>query len=148
MSTSYETDFAAWAAEQARLLRAGLVNNIDLENLAEEIESMGKSEHRELKSRTMVLIQHLLKWQYQSVYRSESWRKTIIEQRTQIPLLLQDSPSLAVSMEDAEWLHLVWDKAVKLAAGETGIEKKVFPASPVWTVTQILNDDFYPSEKS
>ncbi|PSJ79191.1 DUF29 domain-containing protein [Neisseria iguanae] len=144
MATSYETDFAKWAVEQANLLRAGVLDKIDLSNLAEEIESMGKSEHRELKSRMMVLVQHLLKWKFQPAYRGISWRRTIAEQRVQIALVLQDSPSLSNDMANLEWITAVWDKAVKLAAGETGISKKVFPAEPVWTTDEILNDDFLP----
>ena len=93
MGTAYDTDFAAWAAEQAGLLRAGLVNSIDFRNLAEEIEDMGKSEQRALESRLQVLICHLLKWKFQPEQRGNSWRATIKEQRLKIKRLFSESPS-------------------------------------------------------
>ena len=77
MTTTYDTDFAQWAAEQAGLLKAGLVNRIDFLNLAEEIEDMGKSQQRALENRFIVLIAHLLKWKYQPERQAVSWKATI-----------------------------------------------------------------------
>ena len=74
MSNSlYDRDFYAWANEQAALLRAGRLTEADIENIAEEIESMGRSEKRELVGRLAILLQHLLKWQFQPGRRSASW---------------------------------------------------------------------------
>ncbi|MDR3089077.1 MAG: DUF29 domain-containing protein, partial [Desulfobulbaceae bacterium] len=73
MNTAYETDVVAWAGEQARLLRAGRFDLLDIENIAEEIEDVGKAEQRELMSRMAVLLAHLLKWQYQPERRGKSW---------------------------------------------------------------------------
>ena len=61
-TVDYEKDFYAWTVEQARLLRSGELSEIDVENIAEEIESMGRSERREIGNRLTVLLSHLLKW--------------------------------------------------------------------------------------
>lgn len=93
-SIEYDEDFYAWTVEQSRLLRAGEFAAIDAANIAEDIESMGRSDRRELKSRLVVLVMHLLKWQHQPRGRSRSWSATIDEQRLQIDGLLAESPSL------------------------------------------------------
>ncbi|HLB99535.1 MAG TPA: DUF29 domain-containing protein, partial [Acetobacteraceae bacterium] len=95
MSNSlYDRDFYAWANEQAALLRAGRLAEADLENIAEEIESMGRSEKRELNSRLRVLLMHLLKWRHQPMLRSKRWSNTIAAQRDDIVDHLADNPSL------------------------------------------------------
>jgi hypothetical protein len=93
-SVAYDEDFFAWTQEQARLLRAGEFSQMDVENVAEELESMGRSDKRELRSRLVLLIMHLLKWQYQPGFRSRSCTSTIGEQRDQVKEVLDDSPSL------------------------------------------------------
>src|SRR5579872_5517180 len=95
----YEKDFYAWAVHNARLLRAGKLSEIDVENIAEEIESMGKSEKRELISRLAILLSHLLKWKCQPERRSRSWKLTIKEQRFELIDLLAESPSLKHEIE-------------------------------------------------
>ena len=80
-AVDYEKDFYAWTVEQARLLRSGELSAVDIENIAEEIESMGRSDRREIKSRLIVLLSHLLKWQMQPQMRSAGWSATIREQR-------------------------------------------------------------------
>jgi hypothetical protein len=90
----YEQDFYLWTQITAKQLKENKFNEIDIKNLIEEIESIGRSEKRELKSRLIVLLMHLLKWHYQPEKRSESWRSTITEQRICIEGLLEDSPSL------------------------------------------------------
>ncbi|BAC91519.1 DUF29 domain-containing protein, partial [Gloeobacter violaceus] len=91
---SYRSDFHAWTVEQAAALKARQWDRLDIENLAEEIEALGRAERRELESRLAVLIAHLLKWQFQSERRSNSWQATIDEQRDQIARLLTSQPSL------------------------------------------------------
>src|SRR5215471_3552685 len=93
MRTHYDDDFYTWTQEQAALLREGAVQELDLANLAEEIESLGKSERRALESHLEVLVLHLLKWQYQPSGRltGHSWYDTIVEQRRQIARLLRDN---------------------------------------------------------
>ena len=91
---SYGEDFALWAAEQGALLRAGKLDRVDLENVAEEIESLGRSDRYQITSRMEVLLTHLLKWEFQPEGRTNSWKATIVEQRMRIANLLDDSPSL------------------------------------------------------
>src|ERR1700677_2702094 len=100
-ATPYDTDFYAWANEQAALLRAGRLSEADVENIAEEIESMGKSERRELVNRLTVLLVHLLKWRYQSSLRGRSWALTIEQQRLRLGRHLSQNPSLKSQMDEA-----------------------------------------------
>lgn len=100
LNTDYETDFYAWLMYNAELLRQGRFSEIDRNAIAEELESMGKREKRELISRLAVLIAHLLKWVYQPEKRSYSWECTIKEQRKEIFYVLQDSPSLTSRIDE------------------------------------------------
>src|SRR5712692_6631427 len=93
-AAAYDDDFFAWTQEQAQLLRSGEFNQLDIENIAEELESMGRSDRREIESRLVVLLAHLLKWQVQIGFRSRSWSATIQEQRDRIRDLVGESPSL------------------------------------------------------
>jgi hypothetical protein len=142
-ATGYETDVIAWANEQARLLRAGLFSQLDIEHIADEIEDVGKSEQRELASRMAVLLTHLLKWQFQSAYRGKSWQTTIRHQRRAIHLHLKHVPSLKAKLNDAEWWEVVWGDAVSQAMRETGLE--LFPEICPWTFEQIMDPEFWPS---
>ncbi|ANS44690.1 DUF29 domain-containing protein [Serratia inhibens] len=140
--TRYETDVVAWANEQAALLRSGKLSEIDIEKIAEEIEDVGKSEQRELASRMTVLIAHLLKWKYQPARRGSSWEKTIKAQRKEVLYSLKESPSLKGKLADADWLDVIWSKAVALATTETGLD--VFPESTIWDAQQALSQEFFP----
>lgn len=142
MTVAYEKDIVAWANEQAGFIRAGRFDLLDLENIAEEIEDVGKSEKRELASRMAVLLSHLLKWQFQSGRRGASWQRTIKEQRKAIALEIKSTPSLKVSLHDTDWLDKIWADSVAKAGDETGLD--VFPESCSWTVEQILNQEFFP----
>jgi hypothetical protein len=141
-SVAYDEDFFAWTQEQARLLREGDFSQIDIENVAEELESMGRSDKRELRNRLIQLIMHLLKWQYQPGFRSRSWTSTIREQRDQVKESLEESPSLrpTVTIE----LSKVHRIARIKAAGETGLAESTFPDSCPYTPEQILSEDFLP----
>lgn len=141
---AYEEDFAQWAFAQAQLLRNNRLQDLDLGNLIEELECMGRSEYRELRSRMSVLICHLLKWQFQENYRGNSWLRTIIEQRDSIALVLEDSPSLRNKLDDEEWLNATWKLGFNAAIKETGLSTKLLPAEPIWTAEKILNRDFFP----
>jgi len=142
MSTAYNRDIVAWAEEQAALLRAGRLAELDVEHVAEEIEDVGKSERRELASRLSVLLAHLLKWRYQPGRRGSSWQRTIKEQRRAIAAHLQETPSLRAALADANWLEGAWADAVAKAADETGLD--VFPEDCPWTVEQVLSADYLP----
>jgi hypothetical protein len=145
MSNSlYERDFYAWAIEQAALLRAGRLAEADLENIAEEIESMGRSEKRELTNRLRVLLMHLLKWRHQPTLRSKSWRNTIAVQRDDIGEHLADNPSLKDKLPQA--LSSAYRKATLEAATETGIDSSTFPSACPWTYDQIMDAAFWPEE--
>jgi hypothetical protein len=93
-TTLYDRDFYAWSREQAELLRAGKLAEADIEHIAEEIDSMGRTEKRELISRLSVLLLHLLKWRYQPGKRGPSWEASISNQRDGIAEHLDDNPSL------------------------------------------------------
>lgn len=139
---SYDRDIMAWATEQARLLRAGRFEALDIEHIADEIEDVGKSEQRELASRMAVLVAHLLKWQLQPDRRSASWEITVRNQRKAIRLHLKQVPSLKAKLGDAEWWEIVWGDAISQAAKETGLD--CFPESCPWTFDQIMDPDFWP----
>jgi Domain of unknown function DUF29 len=141
-SAEYEEDFYAWTCEQARLLRSGEFSSIDAANLAEEIESLGRSDRRELESRMTVLLMHLLKWQKQSKLRSRSWSGTILEQRRRIEKLLKESPSLRPSVDEA--LAEVYTEAREAASNETGLPETEFPAGCPFTTDEVLSRSFLP----
>jgi hypothetical protein len=112
----YDEDFFEWTQRTAELIREGRFSEVDREHLAEEIADMGKRDRRELRSRTVRLIQHLLKWKYQPKRRCNSWLATIGEQRRRLLLLLEDSPSLRRVLEDD--LGLLYSQAVRAALQE------------------------------
>jgi len=122
-----DRDFYAWANEQAALLRAGQLSAADIAHIAEEIESMGKTETRELVNRLAVLLMHLLKWQYQSSLRGKSRRVTVEEQRRQLVRHLRDNPSLKGSLPEA--MADSYGDAILAAARETDLEAEIFPAA-------------------
>lgn len=141
---TYETDLNAWANEQARLLRAGRFDLLDIEHIAGEIEDVGKSEQRELASRMTVLLAHLLKWQHQPERRGASWEKTIKSQRKDISYAIKESPSLAPKLEEPDWLDMVWSRAVAQAVTETGLD--CFPEVCPWSVRdEVLALSWWPA---
>ena len=142
MGVLYNTDFHAWTREQAALLKSGRLAEIDMNHLIEEIESMGKNERRELKSRLVILIMHLLKWQMQPERQSNSWRATIETQRFQISELLEDSPSLKGELK--EFINAAYPKAKRLAILETGLIRDPFPSECPFPMDDILREGFYP----
>jgi len=142
MASQYESDFYGWTLEQAGLLQAGNLEQLDTRNLLEEIRSMGNSERRELESRLEVLFMHLLKWQYQPAYRGRSWQLTIAEQRRKILRRLDRNPSL--KSELSELIADAWGDALLSAARETGIEASDFPQKLPWLWEEFMNEDFYP----
>lgn len=140
---SYETDIVAWANEQARLVRTGQFELLDLEHIAEEIEDVGKSEQRELASRMTILLAHLLKWRFQPERQGRSWQITIRNQRRAIQLHLTQVPSLKAKLDDAEWLEIVWGDAIYQASKETGLDD--FPETCLWSIADVLSDEWMPT---
>ncbi|MBK5932061.1 DUF29 domain-containing protein [Halochromatium salexigens] len=145
MSTQdlYDTDFYAWANRQAALLRSGQLEQADITLIAEEIESMGKSELRELENRLTVLFLHLLKWRFQPSRRSRSWELTIKEQRRRLRRHLAHNPSLQHRLEQAR--EDAYGDAILEAASETGLAEDGFPAQCPFTPEQTLDDQWWPS---
>lgn len=142
MSTNYETDFYAWANQQATLLRSGKFAEADIPHIAEEIESMGRTEKRELVNRLVVLLVHLLKWKTQANLRGRSWRLTIKEQRNAIADHMADNPSLKSKTEEA--MTIAYRSAVIEAAKETAIDEDDFPSACSWTFSEATNANFWP----
>ncbi|MEW5858093.1 MAG: DUF29 domain-containing protein [Cyanobacteriota bacterium] len=136
----YEQDFYLWIQTTAQQLKEGRFKEIDIISLIEEIESMGRSEKRELKNRLIVLLMHLLKWQYQPEKRSGSWRSTITEQRICIEGLLEDSPSLQPLI--SEVFDDCYQKARLKASDETGIKLNFFPKESPFTPEETLKYSF------
>lgn len=143
-TTLYDRDFYAWANEQAALLRAGRLSEADIEHVAEEIETMGKTEKRELISRLKVLLMHLLKWRFQPGGRSTSWRLTIAEQRREVVDHLADNPSLKAKLP--ETMDSAYGGAVLAAARETNLDLDTFPATCPWSFEQVIDRNFWPDE--
>lgn len=139
---AYDRDIVAWSIEQAKLIRAGRFDELDLERIADEIEDVGKSEQRELISRMAVLITHLLKWAYQPGNRSSSWEGSIREQRKRIAKALKQTPSLKNTLENSDWLEDAWSDGLIKAMDETGISD--LPESPVWTSEEMLTEGWLP----
>jgi len=142
----YEHDFFAWTQTTATLIRQGKWRDLDAEALAEEVESLGKSQHRELGSRLDILVMHLLKYCYQDTERSGSWRSTIRTQRRELRRLLQQNPSLRplVSMTIADG----YADARLEASDETSLPLVTFPETCPWTAAQVLEADFWPAAGS
>jgi hypothetical protein len=141
-SRLYDEDFYAWANEQAALLRSGRLAEADIAHIAEEIESMGKTEKRELTNRLAVLLMHLLKWQFQAAIRGTSWRLTIEEQRDRLVDHMADNPSLKSKLPES--IASAHRLAILGAARETGLPLAQFPVACPWIYEQIIDANFWP----
>lgn len=144
MSNQYEDDFYAWANAQASLLRSGNFAQADIEHIIEEIESMGKSELRELENRLALLFMHLLKWCYQPERRCRSWELTIKEQRRKLRRHLDQNPSLRARLPQA--IDDAYGDAILEAARETDLPERSFPRTCPFSFEQTLDDAFWPDE--
>jgi len=145
MSTAhslYDTDFYDWTQIQAKILSEGRIQNLDIENLIEEIESMGRGEQRELENRLEVLLMHLLKWRYQPERRSVSWELTIKKQRNRIARHLKKNPSLQSKIEETQ--ADAYEDAVFGTSRKTQLHIKAFPEQCPWTVGEVMDSDFWP----
>lgn len=135
----YEIDFYAWIMKNAELMRQGRLSEIDAGNIAEELESMGKSEKRQSIHRLALLLAHLLKWKFQPGLRSQSWKYTIKEQRRQVMALLKDSPSLKNVI--IEKFAEAYEDAVLIAAKETGLDEGTFPKVCPYSFEQAMENE-------
>jgi hypothetical protein len=134
----YEQDYYQWTIEQAKLLRAGALSQLDIENLIVEVESMGKSQKKELLSRLAVLLVHLLKWDHQQERRGKSWLRTIAIQRTELAILMIDNPSLKHELITS--VHKSYPLARRQAATETGLPESSFPETCPYTIDLIMGE--------
>ena len=139
----YERDFYAWTQQQRTLLQEGDFAHLDIDNLIEELESMGRSERRQLIHRLEVLLMHLLKWRYQPELRGRSWELTMTEQRRRIEKLLSANPSLHSQLPDL--LTEAYDDAAFGAMRETGLAQESFPTACPFTLTEVLARDWLPA---
>lgn len=128
------------------LLRDHKWSHLDLPNLIEEIESLGKQQRQELRNRLSILIGHLLKWEYQPQKRRRSWLATIRVQRSDTIELLKENPSLKSYL--AAGLSRAYLKGVLLVIGETNLPEATFPAECPYSLAEILSDRFYSSISS
>lgn len=146
MSTSglYERDIHAWTQQTAELLKQRRFQDIDVEHLIEELESMGRRDRQELISRLKILLGHLLTWQYQPAHRSSSWRGSILEQRLRIRDLLQDCPTLKPFLPQA--VSAAYADGAKLASKETGLPIAGFPDQAPYPLDMLLEDDWFPED--
>jgi hypothetical protein len=154
LQLEYERDFHCWIERHVTLLKNGQVHDLDIEHLVEELESMANRDRNELISHLVILIAHLLKWQFQfkhfaqtwqhaGEYAAKSWQYTIIEQRYRIQDQLDRIPSLKQQLHDS--IISAYPKAVALAVKETGLVAKTFPKHCPYPIEQLLDDNFYPT---
>jgi len=138
----YDRDFALWIEATTELLRAKQFDQIDLENLIEEIESMGKSEKSAVRSNLTVVLMHLLKWKFQPDKRTNSWKASIREHRRRLRDDFQTSPSLKPYF--IEVFTKCYEDSREQAADETGLDLSIFPVESAFTPEQALDPDFLP----
>ena len=140
--TTYDTDFYLWTQQQAALLRQGQTMELDMANLAEEIEDMGKNNRLALESALSNVIMHLLKWRYQPERRGTSWKLYIRNGRRQIEKRLKNSPSLKPQLPVI--VQEEYPPARENAADETGLPFSTFPDQCPFTVEQLLDVEYWP----
>jgi hypothetical protein len=142
---AYEDDFVAWLEDQAQHARRGETDSLDLENIAEELEGMARSDRREIRNRLTVLLVHLLKYNFQPKRRSSSWLSTIGEQRTRIETVIDDSPSLRPFPEAV--LSQCYIEARSRAALETRLSPRGFPEACPFAIRDVLDPDWLPPDR-
>lgn len=138
----YEHDFYAWAAKQVALLRAGRFSEADVENIAEEIENIGRNQKRELVNRLIILMTYLLKWQIQLEQRNDNWWLTIYEQRLRLTEHLKDNPSLERALLDE--FATAYHFALLEVQKQTGLGEDTVPVASPWTAEQVMTNSFMP----
>jgi Domain of unknown function DUF29 len=139
-AASYDRDFYSWSLEQARLVREGRWGAIDQENVAEEIESLGREQFNKLESAIRVLLVHMLKWDHQPGKRSRSWTLSIKEQRIALDDVLGDNPGLKPRIGEA--IARGYRRARIEAARETGLDEERLPAQCPYSWDDIVSREF------
>ena len=141
-NVKYDRDFYAWANEQAALLRAGEVSQADVENIAEELERLGRTEKREFVGRLTALLSLLLKARFQPRRRSPSWKMEIASARDQLLEHLQDNPSLKDKLPEA--IASAFRNARRAALDEATPEDGALPGGCPWSFERIVDEEFFP----
>ncbi len=140
----YESDFLLWTQDTVAKLKAKEFDHVDLENLIEEIESLGRSEKKEIKSRLTTLLEHLIKRIYVDMPQEfNGWERTIRNQRTEIEFSLDDSPSLKALWNDT--FDIAFRSALRDVRKEYSKQGYQFP--DIWQfgrdIDTMLNVDFW-----
>ena len=136
----YDSDFYSWSQEQGRLVREGRWSEVDRENVAEEIESLGREQFNKLEGALRVLMMHMLKWDHQPERRSRSWALSIQAQRLELDDVLSDNPGLRPRLKEA--IARGYRKGLLEAAKETGLDLKALPATCPYSFDDITSRPF------
>jgi hypothetical protein len=139
-AAEYWSDFYSWLMEQAAHVRAGRWEALDRENLAEEIESLGREQFNKLESVLRVLLMHMLKWDHQPARRGRSWSLSIKTQRLELDDVLKDNPGLRPRIDEA--IARAYRKARVAAANETELAESQFPATCPYAWQDIVGREF------
>jgi hypothetical protein len=139
MKTLYETDFVEWSDRTAQLLRAGRFDELEIENVAEEIASLGRAERKAVRSQLQRLMMHKIKQQVQPDRDSASWRASIASARAQILDEIEDAPSLKGHLR--ENIERVYALALSQALRETGKPGRTIPAQCPWDLDTLLRQE-------
>lgn len=134
--TGYNRDFYQWTKKQSRILKNRDYMDLDILNLVEEIQSLGKRDLRALKSQFIVLILHMLKIRHQPNKKTKSWESSIKNAKNEIDLLLDDSPSLKKQLKSV--VEYAYEKACKQASEETGLDENIFQKTCPWEINDLL----------
>lgn len=116
-----DADFAAWIGQQVEALKAGRFDQLDIDQLADEVESLAKRDFKKLRSALRVILHHMLKWDYQPERRGQSWRQSINDARERVWGELASSPSFRPRV--AEAVEEAFPLARLKARAETGVFK-------------------------
>jgi hypothetical protein len=141
--TLYERDFCLWLEQQARLLREGRFDQLDLAHLIEEIAAMARKDQKATKSNLVVLLTHLLKHQFQPEQRSSGWRGSIVEHRQRLRDDFEESPSLRAHA--AAVFARAYADARQRASAETELPLRNLPRASPYTLEQVLDPEFLPA---
>ena len=140
LRAEYQRDFYSWLLEQARHVREGRWDAVDRENVAEEIESLGREQFNKLESALRVLLLHILKWDHQPARRSRSWALSIRQQRLEVDDVLADNPGLKPRI--AEALARAYRKARLQAIKETNLKESRFPEACPYSFDDVVSRKF------
>lgn len=144
-AVSYDRDYYGWIQHNVHAIREGRFKDVDWPNVAEELEDMGKSERRALRSQLARLLAHLLKWSHQPEARrlsEHSWRATITHARRSVRELVEESPSFKPQLND--FFSAAYSDALDQAVEETNLPMKTFSAASPWSLEQALDADLWP----